>query len=285
MLRGTNEHLQDPGNDVVAMKPIHLIAAAQPPVRRLRWLVLAAAFSCCLATGKVDAAEAASTVSPSATAAAVECVILLHGLGRTYRSMGPMRDALEQAGYATANIDYPSRDHPIEKLAPETIGIGLERCEGQAANRIHFVTHSMGGILVRYYLAHERLAKLGRVVMLSPPNQGSEVVDHLHDKTIFSWYNGPAGQQLGTGDDSLPLRLGPVDFPLGVITGNKVAFFDEWLDDMFPGPNDGKVSVERAKVEGMHDFLVMPYTHPYIMKAEPVITQTIHFLRHGRFTR
>ena len=214
-----------------------------------------------------------------------QCVILLHGLGRTYGSMEKMARALETAGFATANMDYPSREYPIEKLALDVIPQGLRRCDTLGACRIHFVTHSLGGILVRYYLSQKRIQRLGRVVMLSPPNQGSEAADALLDMAFYQWFNGPAGQQLGTGPGSLVIQLGPVRYPVGVITGNTHALFDAWLADLIPGPDDGKVSVERAKVEGMADFLSLPYAHPFIMEESEVIDQTIHFLRQGRFKR
>ena len=212
-----------------------------------------------------------------------ECVILLHGLGRTSYSMSRLAGGLEDAGFLPVNLNYASRENTIEALALETVPRGLNRCEHSGAHTVHFVTHSMGGILVRYFLGRHRPLNLGRVVMLSPPNRGSEAADHLQDSTLYRWYNGPAGQQLVTGHEGLPGQLGPVDFPLGVITGNKHSFFDYWLADLIPGADDGKVSVERAKVDGMTDFLVLPYSHPFIMDAKEVIEQTLNFLRQGRF--
>jgi pimeloyl-ACP methyl ester carboxylesterase len=212
-----------------------------------------------------------------------ECVILLHGLGRTSRSLNKMAEALQAAGLSPVNLDYPSREQTIETLALETIARGLDRCTKIQAHTVHFVTHSMGGVLVRYYLSRHRLENLGRVVMLSPPNRGSEAADHLKDSALYTWFNGPAGQQLVTGPEGLPGQRGPVDFPLGIITGNRHSFFDAWLAEVIPGADDGKVSVERAKVAGMADFLVLPHTHPFIMNAEEVIEQTLHFLHGGRF--
>jgi triacylglycerol lipase len=212
-----------------------------------------------------------------------ECVILLHGLGRTSRSLTKMADALEGAGFNPVNLDYPSHKMTIQELAPETVERGLGRCARMQARTVHFVAHSMGGVLVRYYLSRRRPQNLGRVVMLSPPNRGSEAADHLRDSALYKWFNAPAGQQLVTGPEGLPEQLGPVDFPLGIITGNQHSFFDAWLADVIPGTDDGKVSVERAKVEGMADFLVLPYSHPFIMNAEEVIEQTLQFLRGGRF--
>ena len=212
-----------------------------------------------------------------------ECVVLLHGLGRTARSMAKLEEALQQAGFTTANVDYPSRKSDLEVLAEQAVDEGVGRCRKQAARRIHFVTHSMGGILVRLHLSRHRLAELGRVVMLSPPNQGSEIADHLRDNGLYRWFNGPAGQQLGTGPAALPARLGPVDYPVGVITGDRPEIWDLWFSELIPGLDDGKVSVERAKVEGMRDFLVVHESHTFIMKSPKVIRQVLHFLEKGQF--
>jgi pimeloyl-ACP methyl ester carboxylesterase len=222
---------------------------------------------------------------PAPAQAGGECVILLHGLGRTRRSMTTMAEALAAAGYLTVNMGYPSRKAAVETLAMQAIPPALEQCAGAGATRLHFVTHSMGGLLVRYYLTRQPIAKLGRVVMLSPPNQGSEVCDRLRANFFYRWYNGPAGQQLGTRPEDLPARLGPVHYPVGVITGNKHSFFDGWLADMIPGEDDGKVSVARAKVAGMTDFLVLPYAHSFIMDQEETIAQTIRFLGDGAFQK
>lgn len=214
-----------------------------------------------------------------------QCVILLHGLGRTHRSMTAMAEALGAAGYRTVNLGYPSRKATVEALAMQAIPAALDQCGRADSRSIHFVTHSMGALLVRYYLAHQKLEHLGRVVMVSPPNQGSEVCDALRDNFFYRWYNGPAGQQLGTGPDDLPARLGPAHYQVGVITGNVHCFFDAWLAKMIPGEDDGKVAVERTKLAGMTDFMVLPYTHPFIMDQEETIAQTIRFLRDGAFQK
>ena len=208
-------------------------------------------------------------------------VILLHGLARTSRSMAKLEKRLSQYGYQVINLDYPSTEHPIEFLAEEYLGRIIERFKAGPRRKVHFVSHSLGGIIVRYYLKHHELSNLGRVVMMSPPNQGSEVVDCMKDTLIFKKINGPAGQQLGTDKDSFPVKLGPVDFELGVIAGNRT--FDPLFSMLIPGPDDGKVSVKRAKVEGMADFLVLPHSHTFIMQKEDVIEQVIHFLERGSF--
>jgi triacylglycerol lipase len=213
-----------------------------------------------------------------------QCVVLLHGLARTYHSMDKMQTVLTRAGYHTVNLDYPSCKEKIEDLAAKYIPLALSQCRQFNPSAIHFVTHSLGGIVVRTALKQNRPKKLGRVVMLSPPNRGSAVVDHLKERWYYAWLNGPAGQQLATDQDSIPNQLGPVDYPVGIITGDRHAFFDKWLTAYFKGPNDGKVSVKRAKVDGMTDFLVVHATHPFIMNSSYVQSETVHFLKTGAFT-
>jgi pimeloyl-ACP methyl ester carboxylesterase len=197
--------------------------------------------------------------------------------------MSKMQRALRDAGYTVWNVDYPSRTALIPKLADDAIGKVLAECRQNGATKIDFVTHSMGGILVRSYLARHGVADLGRVVMLAPPNQGSEVVDKLGGLRLFKWINGPAGNELGTDKDSLPNQLGPAKFPVGVIAGDRSV---NWISSSFfiPGPDDGKVSVKRAKLAGMADFIVIHATHMFITQNNKAIQQTITFLRNGKFS-
>lgn len=210
-----------------------------------------------------------------------ECVVLLHGLARTARSMTKLGDALQGRGYQVINVDYPSRKHGIAELAELAIGATLRRAESQRCERVHFVTHSLGGILVRYYLRQQCIANLGRVVMLAPPNQGSEVVDQFGKLPGFTLLNGPAGHELGTGADSIPLQLGAVDYPVGVIAGTRSV--NPLLSTALPPPHDGKVSLPRARVEGMSDFLSVPVSHPFIMRNDAVIAAVLRFLATGAF--
>ena len=210
-----------------------------------------------------------------------ECVILLHGLARSDSSMKTMATELHNAGYTVVNYDYPSTQHPVEKLADEAITDALSMCPEQAT--IHFVTHSMGGILVRQYLSQHTLETLGRVVMLGPPNKGSEVVDTLHNMPGYELINGPAGHQLGTDISSLPNTLGPADFELGIIAGTRS--INLILSTMLPSTDDGKVTVENTKLDGMKEHITLPVTHPFMMKNKDVIEQVIHFLKSGTFKK
>ena len=223
-----------------------------------------------------------ATVAISSPAfGAQEEVILLHGLCRTSRSMTKMECALTNAGYKVRNVDYPSRTASIQKLADDAIGKAVGDCQRDGATKINFVTHSLGGILVRSYLARHEIPLLGRVVMLAPPNRGSEVVDKLGWLFLFKWINGPAGNELGTDKNSTPNRLGPANFPVGIIAGDRSI---NWINSfLIPGSDDGKVSVERTKLAGMTDHIVIHATHPFIMKNREAIRQTIQFLDNGKF--
>ncbi|MFC2157358.1 esterase/lipase family protein [Acidobacteriota bacterium] len=207
-------------------------------------------------------------------------VILLHGLGRSAKSMTPLQKSLSEAGYEVYNVGYVSTEHSIEDLAETVLGTFIRMLEDADGSKIHFVTHSMGGIMVRQYLKAHRLPILGRVVMISPPNQGTELVDRFKGIFLFKGY-GPAGKQLSSQEDSLPNTLGPVDFELGVIAGNRT--LNPVYSLMLPGPDDGVIPVERTKVTGMTDFIIMPHTHPFIMKKADVIDQVLYFLENGEF--
>ncbi len=214
---------------------------------------------------------------------AADCVVLLHGLARTATSMSPMQRALAEEGFETANIDYPSRDHSVEELAELAIPEGLEACRSiEGVERIHFVTHSLGGILLRQYLSQNSIAELGRVVMLGPPNQGSAAVDELRDWPGFDWLNGPAGLQLGKGEQSVPLKLGPATFELGVIAGNRT--IDPITSAVLDNPDDGRVSVADTKLEGMTDFVEVEHSHAFMMRMHEPIRLTVRFLRSGAFS-
>lgn len=211
-----------------------------------------------------------------------DCVVLLHGLNRSWKAMRPMAEALAAAGFTTANVDYPSQSGTVQELVPISVDVGLRECRGTGAAKIHFVTHSIGGILLRYAQSQTAIPDLGRVVMLAPPNQGSEVVDKTRDWPGAEIFSGEAGMQLGTDDASIPSNLGPVDFELGVIAGTGT--INPIMSSMLPRPNDGKVSVESTRVSGMDDFLIVGDSHHYITEDDAVIANTLAFLRTGAFS-
>ena len=243
-------------------------------MNRLRLVISLLALA--LAAGCASTPETRTVAADSA-----ECVVLMHGLNRSWRAMEPLAAKLQKAGYSTVNVDYPSQLGTIEELAPVVVGIGVDACRETGARTIHFVTHSMGGILLRYQHEQAPIEDIGRVVMLGPPNQGSELVDQTREWPGIESVNGPAGAQLGTGPDSMPSRLGPVSFPLGVIAGT--ATINVLASAMLPDEDDGKVTVERTRVEGMTDFLVVDDSHRYMLRSRTVLENTVAFLRSGQF--
>lgn len=229
-------------------------------------LVLATALSACAPDAPPDA----------------DTVILVHGLGRTPASMLVLEARLAGAGYRVESFGYPSRSEPIEDLVAR-LATAVRECCSDGANTVHFVTHSMGGVLVRSYLAGREEPFEGRVVMLSPPSQGSEIVDSYADSPLLRKLLGPSGVRLGTDSAGIASELGPVDFSLGIITGDRsINPVGSWL---IPGPDDGKVSVARARLEGATDFLVVHATHTFIMNRGDVAEQVAYFLANGEFMR
>jgi triacylglycerol esterase/lipase EstA (alpha/beta hydrolase family) len=210
-----------------------------------------------------------------------DCVVLLHGLNRSWRTMDKFAEALQQEGFSTANVDYPSSNETIEVLAPKVVNEGLGQCRQTGASRIHFVTHSLGGILMRYAHSQEPIPDLGRVVMLGPPNKGSEVIDKTRNWPGVKAFSGEAGLQLGTDEESIPSQLGPVDFELGIIAGTGST--NPFMSAMLPAEDDGKVTVARTQVEGMDDFKIVSNSHFAIMRSDSVIRATTRFLRTGSF--
>lgn len=209
-------------------------------------------------------------------------VVLLHGIGNHSGIMRRMALALEAEGYATLNVSYPSLTKPLvaiaDNLVPRVSGFA-DTCDGP----IHFIGHSLGGLVIRAYLARSRPANLGRVVMLGTPNQGSELADLACRLRLNRLLLGPVGRHLVTkrthADEA---QLGVIDYPLGIIAGNRPT--PPYLfAPFFNAANDGKVMVERTHVAGQADHLTLPLAHQALPKHLHVAEQTIAFLRNGRF--
>jgi pimeloyl-ACP methyl ester carboxylesterase len=219
---------------------------------------------------------------PASVDARQDGVVLLHGISRTARSFRKMQAALDADGYATLNLDYPSRRKALEGLA-EDIDPSVQRFADGIDGSIHFVCHSMGGLLARVYIARYRPERLGRVVMLGTPNSGSEIADRLGHLRLYRAFFGPAGQQLGTRrDDAINALFPPVDYPVGIIAGNRSIY--PIASTFLPKPHDGRVSVANTKLDGMTAHIVIPSSHPWLVRNSVAVAQTIAFLQDGKFT-
>jgi pimeloyl-ACP methyl ester carboxylesterase len=209
-------------------------------------------------------------------------VVVLHGIVRSYRSMRSLAKFLEAKGYPVLNVDYPSTRIPLESLT-DHINKQVVAFNQDHQRKIHFVGYSLGGLLARGVINRHRPSNLGRMVQLAPPNQGSEVADFWKNNFLFQWIFGPAGQELGFEEKSFARILGPVDYELGVIAGNRT--WDPISSAMIQGPNDGKVSVESTKVPGLTDHIVISTSHTFIIYSREAWNQTLHFLKFGQFDR
>jgi len=208
-------------------------------------------------------------------------VVLLHGISRTARSFRKIQAALEGSGFATLNQDYASRRKALEALA-EDIHPAIQQFADGIDGSVHFVCHSMGGLLARVYIARYRPIRLGRVVMLGTPNSGSEIADRLRHFRAYRAFFGPAGQQLGTQrNEAVNALFPPVDYPVGIISGNRS--IDPVAGTMLPKPHDGRVSVANTRLDGMTDHVVVAASHPWLVRNSVAIGQTIAFLQGGKF--
>ena len=228
--------------------------------------------------GERAGVRASLSSSPS-----TDCVILLHGLARSSLSMKGVEWYLKHRGYRVVNARYPTHGLSVEQISDTYLAPLLKSDIPRSSAKIHFVTHSQGGIVLRQYLSKHDLPNLGRVVMLAPPNHGSEIVDRLQANRIARSFLGPGYLQLGTDADSLPNRLGPVQFDCGIIAGD--CSLNPLLSSMLIGPNDGKVTVASARLDGMRDFLVLHYSHTWLMWRKSTLRQIQSFLESGHFDR
>lgn len=225
------------------------------------------------------------TFSATAEVKKNECVVLLHGLNRSKQSMLLMAKHLENKGYLTVNQNYDSANKTISEIAKSDVTGAVKTCQTKAPQinnlKIHFVTHSLGGIVVRQYLQENNLPKNSRLVMLGPPNKGSELSDYFIDVELFKWLNGEAGTSLTTDKKSIPNTLKPVDIEVGIIAGT--VSFNPFFSYILPESDDGKVTIESTKLPEMNDFIVMNTSHTFMMMNPFVMDQVSTFIESGEF--
>lgn len=210
-----------------------------------------------------------------------ELVVLAHGLGRSDVAMWRFAQRLEKAGYKVCRLDYSSIGESVENVLSESEK-QITTCVANAP-KVHFVGHSLGGLVIRGYLQDnlEKLDKniIGEVVLIGTPNKGSEVADHLGDSWLMK-LGGGIGNALKTGKDSLGNKLTELNVNIGIIAGTKASNLTK---KTFKGPNDGLVSVESTKLASMSDFIEIYVSHSQMRYNSEVAKQTIHFLQKGTF--
>lgn len=208
-------------------------------------------------------------------------VVLVHGLGRTRKSFSLMQKALEGSGYEVIAVGYPSTRRSIEAHAAQ-LGRVLSRFEG--ATTVSFVTHSLGGIVVRRLLAGatgqawRKSMKVHRLVMLGPPNQGSVVAKALLDSGAFKLLTGEVGKGLRP---EAVAKIPAPSCPFGIIAGGTGT--KQGLNPLIPGDNDGLVTVANTRLDGASDFLLVRAYHTFLMNDAAVIQATKRFLETGKF--
>lgn len=223
---------------------------------------------------------------PELCMAAQQCVILLHGLSRSASSMSSMATYLKKSNsnYIVINQSYPTTRKSINALANENVPSMVKQCQQHKPVKIHFVTHSMGGIVLRAYLHNHQPSKLGRIVMLAPPNHGSQLADLFHRNWFFKQIVGSAGQELTTYKSSTPNTLNqPLAYPVGIIAGN--FSFNPFTKIIFHEDNDGKVAVSSTRINGMKDFIVLPVSHTFMAQNKLVMQEVAYFLQNGVFSK
>jgi len=248
-------------------------------------LLLASCLSLCACATAQQAANQVSTLEETPALEQKnknQTVVLLHGLNRTSRSMRPIAKALQAEGYRVCNIDYPSRYFTVKKLASNYVLPKIEECTSQDTQKLNFVTHSLGGIIVRSLDSELKRFPVGNFVMLSPPNQGSEAVDKLVNIWGFKTLAGPAGASLGTDFNSVPNTTPIPSMPFGVIGAKYSNSPMSWL---IPGDDDGKVTLKRMQLESMQDFITVSNTHSFMMRDSEVISQVVYFLENTNFQK
>ena len=208
-------------------------------------------------------------------------VVLLHGLARGPWSMALLGRRLTRAGFTVHNLSYPSRPDSLSTAVAE-LERQLERRDLAGRERLFWAGYSLGGLVARAYLEAHRPHGRDRLVMMAPPNRGTELVDTLGHLRLFRLTFGELAARLGTAEDSLPRSLAPPPAETGVIAGNRwINPLGGWL---LESDHDGTVTVENTKLPGLADHLVVPHTHTFLMNSSRVAEETIHFLRAGRFS-
>jgi len=224
-------------------------------------------------TAILATAEEESSVDSSAS---IECpeetVILLHGIGRGRASLWVLDTRLQQAGYKTLNFPYVAQGDSLEEIAQQLCDFIKENVE---TKKYHLIAHSLGNLIIRLGFKIGYPEGAGRIVMLAPPNRPTELARALRDNPIYKWFTSENGWQFASDEfyEQLPIP----NVPFGIIAGNRGQAV------MLQEPNDGVITVESTKLDGMTDWIVVPHAHTFIMNSRLVAELCVSFIRDGKF--
>lgn len=206
-------------------------------------------------------------------------VVLLHGILKSSKCMKSFEKAFLECNYKVLNIDYPSTKLDIlsivDFIKPQIIEFS------NSVDRLHFVGHSLGGLIIRTLLNQYNFTNLGRVVLIGTPNKGTKLADFFKNFWLYKKLFGPAGQQLTTNQKDIKTSLGNIKYEMGIIAGLfKYNFFTNLI---IKSPSDGLVSIESTKTDGTKQHIIIPSEHLKLTKNKRVIEHTIKFIETGSF--
>jgi hypothetical protein len=218
-------------------------------------------------------------------------VVLVHGFMRSGASMVPMALGLRRRGFVTRLVSQWNFSTEIPDLADGLFARVMRMRDvvgrtGGYVPDVHFVTHSMGGVVVRSMLSRHEISGPNRIVMLAPPNHGSRLAARMHERWRFPWGDFDPLRKLMPGELGSCHTAGDPDAEIGVIAGTADrggGFPFSMSGPPGGGLHDGKITLDEARLDSAADFIVVRRGHTFIMVSAEVIEQTAAFLRDGHF--
>jgi hypothetical protein len=199
-------------------------------------------------------------------------IVLLHGQGRTRLSMVVLGKRFRSAGYQTLNFPYNQTIRSLDEISGQLVEFIGQKVK---TSDYHLIGHSLGNVIIRNAFRKDYPAGLGKIVMLAPPNQPAHLAKRLKKNLIYRVFTGDSGQKLSEEKFYRDLPIPRV--PFGVIAGDKGQSLT------FSEPNDGVVTVESTKLEGMADWILLHHGHTFIMNCKDTFEHCVRFVESGRF--
>ncbi len=210
---------------------------------------------------------------------ATQLIFLIHGINSSPKDFKKMETAFKSYDYKVINFGYHSKVYTVNQIADNFLKRKIASVSQN--DTINFITHSLGAIVLRAYLRDNKPKNIGKIVMIAPPNQGSEVANFFKDFFLYKIFYHKSGASLSY-NGIKKLALPNCDnYFCGIIAGThtQLPFFSIFIK----GEDDGKISVERTKLKGMKDFITLPYPHDTILKKQETIIQCKEFIKNGKF--